>query len=82
MTEECGASVPAAKGTPSIFRSGTVNDAYESLHMLTSTISPLPLAALMLAAAPSPRGSCANLAVAGFVVGTLSDQSSPSSHGS
>jgi tetratricopeptide (TPR) repeat protein len=34
------------------------------------------------AAPPSPRGSGANLAVAGFVVGTLSDQSLPSSHGS
>jgi hypothetical protein len=58
--------------------------------------SPLPLAAAMLAATPFPHGeanpydltyetyfgSGANLAVAGFVVGTLSDQLLPSGHSS
>src|SRR5436305_15176427 len=71
-------TAPAARGAPSIFR---------SLMMTTLTricmCSPVlfTLAALMLAAASSPHGSCANLAVAGFVVGTLSDQLLPSSHG-
>ena len=36
----------------------------------------------MLAATPFPHGSGANLAVAGFVVGTLSDQLLPSGHSS
>ena len=42
--------------------------------------SPWPFAATMLAATPFPHGSGANLAVAGFVVGTLSDQLLPSGH--
>ena len=50
--------------------------------MLTNTISPLPFAAVMLAAAPFPHGTGANLAVAGFVVGTLSDQLLPPGHSS
>src|SRR5260221_4679082 len=81
MREECRAYRTRYKGTPSIFR---------SLRMTTLTrvcicspyYSPLPFAAVMLAAAPSPHGSSANLAVAGFVVRALSDQSLPSSHGS
>ena len=44
--------------------------------------SPLPCAAAMLAATPFPRGSGANLAVTGFVVGTHSDQLLLSSHSS
>ena len=81
MTEECRAYRTRYEGTPSIFR---------SLRITTLTrvciCSPcyllLPFAAVMLAAAPSPHGSGANLAIAGFVVRALSDQSLPSSHGS
>src|SRR6516164_5454175 len=36
----------------------------------------------MLAAAPSPRGSDANLSIVGYVVGGFHDESLPSRHGS
>jgi hypothetical protein len=37
---------------------------------------------LMLAAAPSPRGSDADLSIAGYVVGGFHDESLPSRHDS
>src|SRR5260370_26064738 len=77
MTEECGASVPAAKGTPSIFRSVLLTT-LKRICICSPYYSPLPFAASMLAATPFPHGSGANLAVAGFVVGTLSDRLLPS----
>lgn len=81
MTEEKGASVPDAKGMPSIFHSLPVTT-LTRVCICSPCYSPWPLAALMLAAAPSPRGFDANLAVAGFVVGTFHNKSLPSRYGS
>ena len=77
MTEEHGAYRTRCKGAPSIFHS-TVMTTLKRICICSPYYSPLPFAAAMLAATPFPRGSGANLAVAGFVVGTLSDQLLPS----
>jgi|SoimicMinimDraft_17_1059745.scaffolds.fasta_scaffold16440_2 hypothetical protein len=70
MTEERGPSVPTAIEAYKHLRLPVIDDAYENLHMLT-VLSPWALTALMLADAPSPRGSDADLAIAGYVVGAL-----------
>ena len=64
MTEEYGAYRTRCKGAPSIFRSPLMT-ALKRICICSPYYSPLPLAATMLAAAPFPHGSGANLAVAG-----------------
>src|SRR5260370_24673779 len=81
MTEEYGAYRTRCKGAPSIFRSPLMTT-LKRICICSPYYSPLPFAATMLAATPFPHGSGANLAVAGFVVGTLSDQLLPSGHSS
>src|SRR3984957_16229315 len=69
------------KGASSIFRS-PVMTTLKRFCICSPYYSPLTFAAAMLAATRFPRGSGANLAVAGFVVGTLSDKLLPSGHSS
>jgi len=49
---------------------------------MLAMLSTLVLATLMLAAAPSLRGSDADLSIAGYVVGGFHDESLPSRHAS
>ena len=81
MTEEYGAYRTRCKEAPSIFRSPLMTT-LKRICICSPYYSPLPFAATMLEATPFPHGSGANLAVAGFVVGTLSDQLLPSGHSS
>jgi len=67
MTEDSRAAVPAAKRAQSIFRSPTVTT-LTGICICWPCYQPWPLAAPMLAAAPSPRSSDADLSIVGYVV--------------
>src|ERR1035441_6661420 len=77
MTEDYRARVPTAKRAHSIFRSPSVTTLM-GICICWPFYQPWPLATLMLAAAPSPRGSDADLSIAGYVVGGFHDESLPS----
>jgi hypothetical protein len=74
-------SLMHTKKAHSIFRSPSVTTLM-GICIGWPCYQPWPLATWMLAAAPSPRGSDADLSIAGYVVGGFHDESLPSRHAS
>ena len=69
MTEKRRISVPRCNESAEHLPLPGYHGAYKSLHILTMLSDPRPISASMLADAPLPRGSGADLTV----VGTLSE---------